>query len=101
MDTVLFVFGALVGMLAATAIISARLGRGSSPLVFLLVFSTFAGYFNNLFNRHPAVHVARFVILTVVGGLWLLFRRRSVPLPSTPLDRPIGMFLAFYTLQAF
>ena len=37
-------------------------------LVFLLVFSTFAGYLNNLYDRHPLIHAARFTVLGGIAG---------------------------------
>ena len=57
MESIGFILVCLFGMVTATNFVSRALGAGTEPVVFLLVFSTFSGYLNNLFDRHPLIHV--------------------------------------------
>jgi hypothetical protein len=91
----------LLAIFICTFVISKILGKGTTSLVFLLVFSTFSGYLNNLYDRQPIIHVARFAILGLVGAHWLLSRSNMRGSAITPLDKILWTFFAFYTLQMF
>ncbi|MBI4864296.1 MAG: hypothetical protein HY815_29165 [Candidatus Riflebacteria bacterium] len=91
----------ILGCLVVSAVLSQKMPSGSGPIIFMFAFNTFAGYLNNLFNRHPVIHVARFVLLGFVCVWWLASRSgRERPRP-TPLDRPIIVFFGFYAAQMF
>lgn len=86
----------MLGLVCAMA--SSRLPRGTGPLAFLFVFSSFSGFLNNLTNRNPVVQVARYGVLAVVCLSWMMGRRK-VRLSPTPLDRTMKFLLVVYCIQ--
>ena len=104
MESLGFLLVVAFAMGLATNFISKALGPGTSPVVFLLVFSTFSGYLNNLFDRHPLIHIARFAVLTLIALFWLLARKRTISAAgasTSPMDPLVWGFFTYYALQMF
>jgi hypothetical protein len=95
-----FLIGVIVLIGLFSAMVSQVLGRGTGPVVFLLVFSTFSGYLNNLYDRHPLIHIGRFAILAAIAVFWLVSRER-VPIGRTPVDKLVWYFFCYYALHMF
>lgn len=91
-------------MAGATKLVAKVLGASTEPVIFLLIFSTFSGYLNNLFDRHPLIHVARFAVLALIALFWMLARKRTygaAGMSQSPLDTLIWGFFWFYAIQMF
>lgn len=104
MESLAFLGFVFLAMFLVTNIITKALGPGTAPVVFLLIFSTFSGYLNNLYDRHPVIHVLRFAVLTLIALFWLLARKRTYGAAGatpTPMDNLVWSFFAFYAIQMF
>jgi hypothetical protein len=95
---------AVMLILVASIVIALRLPRGSTPVVFLIIFMTFHGFFSNLYDRHPLVHASKFIVLAFISISWLIRHGRPTPgrrAAPTPVDGPVKVLAAVYAFQMF